>query len=521
MLKALNRLGDVGVRVIKASKDATIETLRQLNPVLTELANSGDDFVKSFNVFLTYPFVDEVVGRDPQVARNLHMGDYTNLSVELDLDVSGGASGTPTGLPTNLPRLPRPDGDPRQRSPGASAAATSPARRARRCSGPPQELSAAPAGVREAEEPRTSDVCKQLNTIPGLPTPSGGGLPLPSSRRPACRVPGLGRTSVWSTQRAHGPTMGQLMQVFDPALVQPARARDGDPMITRRTKLQLLVFVVITLLGCQLRRRPVRPPRPAGPRRPPTRSSPTSRTPAASSPAPRSPTAASGSGGSASCSSPTTGVDVLPRHRQRLRHDPADTLAVVGNRSAVGEQYVELQPQTDNGPYLERRLPDRAGRHPHPDPDPEAAHRPLRTPSSRWTSRRCAPPSSELGKAFGGTGQDLQRIIDTGNSFIKDANANFDTTTALIRDGNTVLHGQVASASAIRTFARDLSLFSGTLAGSDRALRAGHRRRLGDREPAAHVPRGEPGRPRRADQQPGHHRRRRGQAPRPASSRSW
>ena len=31
---------------------------------------------------------------------------------------------------------------------------------------------------------------------------------------------------------------------------------------------------------------------------------------------------------------------------------PADSLAVVGNRSAVGEQYVDLQPQTDIGPYL-------------------------------------------------------------------------------------------------------------------------------------------------------------------------
>src|SRR5262249_50743478 len=31
---------------------------------------------------------------------------------------------------------------------------------------------------------------------------------------------------------------------------------------------------------------------------------------------------------------------------------PADTLAVVGNRSAVGEQYVDLQPRTDSGPYL-------------------------------------------------------------------------------------------------------------------------------------------------------------------------
>ena len=88
MLQALNELGDVGVRVIKASKDVTIQTFRQLQPVLTQLANSGDSFVDAFHVFLTYPFVDEVVGRDPQVARNLHMGDYTNLSIDMDLDLN-------------------------------------------------------------------------------------------------------------------------------------------------------------------------------------------------------------------------------------------------------------------------------------------------------------------------------------------------------------------------------------------------------------------------------------------------
>ena len=93
MLKALNRLGDVGIRVIKASKDSTIESFRQLVPVLTELGNTGDNFAKSFHVFLTYPFVDEVVGRDPQIARNLHMGDYTNLSVKLDVALPGGGGG--------------------------------------------------------------------------------------------------------------------------------------------------------------------------------------------------------------------------------------------------------------------------------------------------------------------------------------------------------------------------------------------------------------------------------------------
>ena len=87
LLKALDRLSGVGVRVIKASKESTINSLRELSPVLTGFAKAGQNFPKSFQVFLTYPFVDEAVGRDPQVARNLHMGDYTNLDVNLDLSL--------------------------------------------------------------------------------------------------------------------------------------------------------------------------------------------------------------------------------------------------------------------------------------------------------------------------------------------------------------------------------------------------------------------------------------------------
>jgi virulence factor Mce-like protein len=87
LLQALDRLSGVGVRVIKASKESTINSLRQLAPVLDGFAKAGDAFPKSFQVFLTYPFVDEAIGRDPQVARNLHMGDYTNLAVNLDINV--------------------------------------------------------------------------------------------------------------------------------------------------------------------------------------------------------------------------------------------------------------------------------------------------------------------------------------------------------------------------------------------------------------------------------------------------
>ena len=86
LLKALTRLSGVGVRVIRASKESTINSLRHLGPVLEGFAKAGDNFAKSFQVFLTYPFIDEAVGRNPRVARNLHMGDYTNLSVNLDID---------------------------------------------------------------------------------------------------------------------------------------------------------------------------------------------------------------------------------------------------------------------------------------------------------------------------------------------------------------------------------------------------------------------------------------------------
>ncbi|MFC5176810.1 MCE family protein [Nocardioides taihuensis] len=164
------------------------------------------------------------------------------------------------------------------------------------------------------------------------------------------------------------------------------------------------------------------------------------------------------------------GVDVVMDIDKGYDSIPADTLAVVGNRSAVGEQYVELQPQVDAQPYLS-------------DGD-EIAEEDTRTPIQTQQllgdisdtvesvdKDALSTTVSELGDAFGGTGQDLQRIIDSGNSFIAEANANFDTTKALIRDSNTVLRGQLDSAQAIRSFARDLQLFTGTLAGSDRALR--------------------------------------------------
>ncbi len=165
------------------------------------------------------------------------------------------------------------------------------------------------------------------------------------------------------------------------------------------------------------------------------------------------------------------GVDVYLDIDNGYDQIPADTLAVVGNRSAVGEQYVELQPQVDGKPFLRDRSEIAMDDTRTPIPTQQLLGD-ISTTVESVDQDALRTTVGELGEAFGGTGQDLQRIIDSGTSFIDAANANFDTTTALIKDGNTVLKGQVASASAIRTFARELKLFTGTLAGSDKDLRA-------------------------------------------------
>jgi phospholipid/cholesterol/gamma-HCH transport system substrate-binding protein len=229
MLQALNELGDVGVRVIKASKEATIDSITQLQPVLTELANSGDAFVKAFHVFLTYPFVDDVVGRDPQVARNLHMGDYTNLSVTLDIDLTEGLP-DPPGIP-NVPCIEMEDIPPAGPLPPASELCDGVIDAINECLANPtlENCEGLPDFLLD-------EICAQV-PIPGL-CPNGGGgggggLPtsLPTIELPGLPgVPVLGLDGLDGLLRpgtgygsavdpVRGPTYGQLSEAYDPALV--------------------------------------------------------------------------------------------------------------------------------------------------------------------------------------------------------------------------------------------------------------------------------------------------------------
>lgn len=163
-----------------------------------------------------------------------------------------------------------------------------------------------------------------------------------------------------------------------------------------------------------------------------------------------------------------SGVDVILAV-DHGRDIPADTLAVVANRSAVGEQYLELDPRSNRRPYLRdgSAINEKDTRIPVSTTELLTHTDQLVTSLPQGDLRTAV---TELGDAFHGTGPDLARLIDTSNQFIQTANDNLDVTTALIRDSNTVLRTQALKGSAIRNFARDLALFSGTLADNNDAL---------------------------------------------------
>ena len=165
------------------------------------------------------------------------------------------------------------------------------------------------------------------------------------------------------------------------------------------------------------------------------------------------------------------GVDIHLDIDNEYDDIPADALALVGNRSAVGEQYVELQPQSDKGPFLADDSQISRDRTTTPiQTDTLLTNLDETVRSVDQDDLRTV--TSEFGLAFDGAGEDLQTILDSSNEFITVADENFGVTVDLIRDANTVLEGQIASESAFRRFARDLSTFSTTVANRDEDLRA-------------------------------------------------
>jgi phospholipid/cholesterol/gamma-HCH transport system substrate-binding protein len=149
---------------------------------------------------------------------------------------------------------------------------------------------------------------------------------------------------------------------------------------------------------------------------------------------------------------------------------PASTEAVVANRSAVGEQFVDLRPKSDDGPYLQAGsvIPRSATKTP---PPVDGLLSNLDAFASSVPTDSLKTVVDELHTAFSGTGGDLQVLIDNTAAFTAAAREHLPQTTQLLKDGRIVLSTQAAQGGAIRSFSGDLRLIAEQLKASDGDLR--------------------------------------------------
>ncbi len=149
---------------------------------------------------------------------------------------------------------------------------------------------------------------------------------------------------------------------------------------------------------------------------------------------------------------------------------PLDSPMFVHNLSAVGEQYLDFEPETDEGPYAEpgdtlegtdESLPvDEADLLVELDQFVESVDK-----------ENLQVVVYELGLMFNDTGVPLQKLIDSGGEFIDEASAHEDETVALLENGLTVLRTQRDEGENITAFSRDLRLITQALRRSDGDLR--------------------------------------------------
>ncbi len=149
---------------------------------------------------------------------------------------------------------------------------------------------------------------------------------------------------------------------------------------------------------------------------------------------------------------------------------PTDVHATVANLSAVGEQYVDLEPNSDSGPYLHRNSVIPIGNTTIPLDDATLLVD-LDKLVNSVDRQHLATVIDELGKGFSDVGPALQGLIDNGNALTQQAIASLPQQLQLIDDGRTVLDTQNQVAAELKSWAASLASFSDQLRVSDPSIR--------------------------------------------------
>ncbi|WP_020499528.1 MCE family protein [Sciscionella marina] len=173
-----------------------------------------------------------------------------------------------------------------------------------------------------------------------------------------------------------------------------------------------------------------------------------------------------------------TGLDVDLVVDRSAPPIPAEVTGTIADRSAVGEQYVDLKPKQgvsstgrtlENEPEDKRTIAAADTSAPLPTQDLINDVNGLSTSVPLDSLRTVV---DEAYTAFGGTGPDLQRLLDDSQKFISTAQDNLPATQQLLDTSRTVLGTQIKEGSNLKQFAGDLRGVSASLKGSDADIRS-------------------------------------------------
>ncbi|CAJ1503520.1 MlaD family protein [[Mycobacterium] kokjensenii] len=149
---------------------------------------------------------------------------------------------------------------------------------------------------------------------------------------------------------------------------------------------------------------------------------------------------------------------------------PADLVAAVRSVSAVGEQYVDLLPRSDGGPYLHNGSVIAAS-----DTEVPQQVGPMLDQVSKLVDsipkEKLSGLLDETFLAFDGAGYDFQSLLDSATTISGDANRVSDKIRKLVDDGAPLLDSQNQSTDAIRTWARSVAGITEQVAVNDPQLR--------------------------------------------------
>ncbi len=164
------------------------------------------------------------------------------------------------------------------------------------------------------------------------------------------------------------------------------------------------------------------------------------------------------------------GIDVIMDIGDSAPPIPASASAVVANRSAVGEQYVDLVPSSPGGPFLRDGSVVPRSRTSLPSA-PETLLSNLDSLVTSVPRDSLRTTVDELDEAFRDAGPSLQSLLDDAGALTTTAAQHLPRTTSLLANGRVVLETQAAQAARIRSYSRNLRLLAAQLKKSDPDIR--------------------------------------------------